>query len=67
MLFNLDFANNSILPCFLFFFLFVGSYFLILTGIAQTFDPIAELVIPKETKAEMETRPVTVEITISEC
>ena len=57
MLFNLDFANNTILSCFffLFFFLIIVLYFLIL-GIPT-----------KEAKAEMETHPVIKEIAISQC
>ena len=67
MLFNLDFANNTILSC---FFLFVDLCFLIPAVITQIFNPIVELVIPieiptKEAKAEMETHAVTVEVTIS--
>ena len=46
MLFNLDFANNTILLCFFFFFLIIDLYFLITAVIAQSFNPIAELVIP---------------------
>ena len=70
MLFNIDFANNTILSCSFVFFLIIYLYFLILAVIAQIFNPIAELVIPigtttKEAKAEMEKHPVTVEITIS--
>ena len=70
MLFNIDFANNTILSCSFFFFLIIYLYFLILAVIAQIFNPIAELVTPigtttKEAKAEMEKHPVTVEITIS--
>ena len=70
MLFNIDFANNTILSCSFFFFLIIYLYFLILAVIAQIFNPIAELVIPigtttKEAKAEMEKHPATVEITIS--
>ena len=70
MLFNIDFANNTILSCSFFFFLIIYLYFLILAVIAQIFNPIAELVIPigtttKEAKAGMEKHPVTVEITIS--
>ena len=45
MLFNLDFANDIIL-CFFLFFLFIDLYFLIPAFITQTFNPIAELVIP---------------------
>ena len=52
-------------------FLFIDLYFLIPAVITHIFDPIVELAIPigipiKEAKAEMETHPVTVEITISE-
>ena len=47
MLFNLDFANN-ILLCFFFFFLIVDLYYLISGVIAQTFNPVAELVIAIE-------------------
>ena len=59
MLFNLDFANNTILSCFFFFFLIIDLYFLIPAVIAQIFNPIPDLVIPigipaKEAKAEME-------------
>ena len=66
MLFNLDFANNTILSCWFFFFLIIDLYLLITAVIAQLFNPIAELVIPigisiKEAKAEMETDLVTVE------
>ena len=62
MLFNLDFANNTILSCF-FFFLIIDLYFLIPAVTAQNFNPTAELVFPigiptKEEKAEMETHPV---------
>ena len=67
MSFNLNFANNTILSCFFFFFLIIG---LIPAVIAQIFNAIMELVIPigiptKKTKAEMETHPLIVEITIS--
>ena len=66
MSFNLDFASNTILSCFFFFFLIIG---LIPAVSAQIFNPIIELVIPigiptKKTKAEMETHPLIVEITI---
>ena len=67
MLFNLDFVDNTISLCFSLFYL----YFLIPVVITQMFNPIVELTIPigiptKEAKAEMETHPVIVEITISE-
>ena len=57
MLFNLDFANNTILSCF-FFFVIIGLYLLIPAVIAQIFHPIAELKIPigiitKEAKTEI--------------
>ena len=72
MLFNLNFANNTILSRFLLFFLFFDLYFLIPALMTQIFTPIAELVNPieiptKEANAEMETYPVIVEIIISEC
>ena len=70
MLFNLDFADSTIVSCFFFFFLVIDLHFLIPAVIAQISNSIAELVIPigvpiKEEKAEMETNPVIVEITIS--
>ena len=70
MLFNLDFANNTILSCVVFFFLVIDLYFLIPAVIAQIFHKISELVIPtgiptKEAKIEMETHPVIVLDTIS--
>ena len=65
MLFNLDFASNTILSCFSFYLLTIDLYFLIPAVIAQVFNPIAELVIPigiptKEAKVETETHPVIV-------
>ena len=70
VLFNLDFANNTILSCF--FFLLIDLYFLIPAFITQIFNLIAELVISigisiKEGKVEMKMHPVTVEIKISKC
>ena len=72
MLFNLDFANNTILSCFFFFFLIIDLYFLIPEVIAQIFNQIAELLIllgilTKEQKVEMETHPVIVEAKIRKC
>ena len=55
MLFNLVFANNTILSCFFFFFL-IHAEFVISIGV-QT----------KEAKAEIETHPVTAEAKISKC
>ena len=57
-LFNLDFANNTILSCFFHFFLIIDLYFVIPEAAAQIFNPIAELVIPiriqiKEPKPEI--------------
>ena len=71
MLFYLDFANNTTSSCFFLFFLIIDLYFLIPAVITQIFNPIVELAIPigittKEAQAEMETPPVTVEITIRE-
>ena len=64
MLFNLYFANNTILPCFFFFVLIIDLYFLILANIAKVFNPIVELIISleistKEAKEEMEIHTVT--------
>ena len=69
MLFNLDFVNNTILSQLFLFFLIINLYFIIPAIIAQIFNQTAKLVIPieiptKETKAEMETHLVIVEITI---
>ena len=71
MLFNVDFANKTIVSSFFFFFLIIDLYFLIPAVITQIFNPIVELPIPigiptKEAKAEIETHPVIVEVTISE-
>ena len=35
MLFNFDFANNTIISCFFFFFLIIGLYFSIAAVITQ--------------------------------
>ena len=64
MLFNLVFTDNTILLCFFFFFLNIDLCFLIPPVIAQIFNPIAELVIPKgipstEANAEVVICPVT--------
>ena len=71
MLLHFDFANNIILLCFFLFVLFIDLYFLIPVVIKQTFNPIAELVIPigiptKQEKPEIETYQVIAKITISE-
>ena len=69
MLFDLYFANNTILSCFFFFFLINDLNLLIPAAIAQIFNPIAKLVIPigipsKEAKVENEIHPVIVEAKI---
>ena len=46
ILFNLDFASNTIELCFSFLFLIIDLWFLIPLVIAQIFNPIAELLIP---------------------
>ena len=80
MLFNLDFAKNSILSCFFFFFLITDLHFLILALVTQIFNPIAEqlfntiaeLVIPigiliKETKAEIQKHKIIAESKMRKC
>ena len=72
MLFNLDFANNTILTCFFFFFLIIDLYFLIPAAIAQIFNPIAELITPigisiKEEKTEIKIHPAIAEGKIRKC
>ena len=72
MLLNLDFANNTTLSCFFYFFLIIDLYFLIPVAIAQVFNPIAELIIltgipSKEAKAEIEIHPATEEAKIRDC
>ena len=70
MLFDLDFANSTILSCFFIFFLIIDLYFLIPAVLTQIFNQISELVIPieiptKEAKVVIETHPVIMVITIS--
>ena len=72
MLFNSDFAKNTILSCLLLFFLIIDLQFLTPVSITQIFNPIAELVIPtvipsKEAKAEIEIHPVIAEARIRKC
>ena len=67
MLFNLDFASNTILSC----FFLIDLCFLIPAVIIQIFNPVAELVIvrgipTKEAKGEMETHPIIVETILRE-
>ena len=66
MLFNLDFASNTILSCFFSFFLLINLCLLFHAVITHILNLIVELVIPigiptKEAKAEKETHPVIVE------
>ena len=66
MLFNLEFAKNTILSCLYFFFMIINLYFLIPAAIVQIFTPTAEFVIPIEipsqkAKAATEIHPVIVE------
>ena len=68
-LFNLDFADKTILSCFFIFSLIIDLYFLITAAIAQSFNPIAKLVVPvgipsKEAKAEIEIHPAIVQAKI---
>ena len=72
MLFNLDFGNNTIFSCLLFFFFIIDLYFLIPGIIAQIVDPMAELVISigipsKEAQTEIEIHQVFVEAKIRKC
>ena len=72
MLLNLDFANNTFLPYFLFFFFIIDLYFLIPAVIAEVFNHIAELVNPigipiKDAKAEIEIHPVIVKAKMRKC
>ena len=69
ILFNFDFANNTVLSGFFFFFLVINLYFLNPTVIVQISNPIAEFEIPtgtpnKEAKAEVEKHPVMIETKI---
>ena len=75
---NLNILLNLLLLAILFyhayslFFLIIDLYFLIAAVITNIFNPIVEFAIPigiptKEAQVEMETHPVIVEITISEC
>ena len=65
MLFNLEFANNTILSRFFFIFLIIDLYFLVPAVIA---DIVISIGIPsKETKAEIEIHPVIAEAKIRKC
>ena len=69
MIFNLDFANNTILSCLFFFFLIPDRYLLIPAVIARIFYPIAEFVIPIEipVKEQKQKCRVIVEAKIRNC
>ena len=72
MLFNLDFANSTILSRFFFFFLIIDLYFLILGAISQVLNPYAQFVILiemsiKKVKPEVEIHPVIIEAEIRNC
>ena len=67
--FNLVFANNTILSCFFYFFLIIDLCFLIPVVLIQICIVVAAFAIPteiqtKEAKAEIETHPVIVEAKI---
>ena len=65
MLFNLEFANNTILSRFFFIFLIIDLYFLVPAVIAEI---VISIGIPsKETKAEIEIHPVIAEAKIRKC
>ena len=66
MLFNVDFASNTFLSSFFFFYLIIYLYSFVPAATVKIFNPIAELLIPigtliKEAKPGMETHPVFVE------
>ena len=72
MLFNLDFAKNTILSCFFVFFLIIDINFLIPAAIVQMFTLIVELVISigilsKEAKAETEIHRIIADAKIKQC
>ena len=72
MLFNLDFASNTISSCIFFVLLIIDLYFLIPAAVAQIFNPIAEFAIPiripsKEAKAEIDMHAVTEEAKMRKC
>ena len=65
MLFNLEFANNTILSRFFFIFLIIDLYFLVPAVIAEI---VISIGIPsKETKAKIEIHPVIAEAKIRKC
>ena len=66
LLFILDFVDNTIFSCFVFFFLIIDIYLLIRAAIAQIFNATTELVEIPSTKGkpETETHPLTAEAKI---
>ena len=71
MLFDFDFANDTIYHA-SFFFLIIHLLFLIAAVVPQIFNPISELVIPngiptKEPTSEIEIHSVLVEPKIRKC
>ena len=71
-LFDLDFANNTILSWFFFIFLINDLGFLIPAIIANKYNILVELVIPiripiKEVKAEIKRHAVIAEAKIRKC
>ena len=70
MVFNFDFANNTILSCFFFILFIIYLYFLIPVVIAKSLIHTAELIILTgkqihAANAEIETQPVITEDRIS--
>ena len=66
---NLDFAINTILSCFFFFFLIIDLYLLIPAAIGKIFNLILDLVTPigirsKEPKAKTEIHPINADAKI---
>ena len=69
---NLSFPSNSILSCFLLFFLIIDLYFLIPAVIAHIFNLTAEFAMPTgtptiEANAEIGTQPLTAEMKTRKC
>ena len=70
LVFNLVFANDTVLSYFFFFFFITDVYFFNSCSYCTQFHPTAELTMPvgiptKEAKAEIETHPVTAKMKIS--
>ena len=73
----LPFESLQLLDFYFLYFFYTSNnkttlFYLIPAVITQIFNPIVELAIPigipaKEAKAEIETHPIIIEITISEC